>query len=240
MPPNANPYVDAPLSVVAGRCAEETAHFHRALPTDPSPCFELFRRALAAGDQQAWDAVFHQYEAQVRSWVENHLAAQRTGCESCDYVNDAFDRLRRAVSKAKFEHFSDLRAVLAYLKMCVHSAIMADVRRRSLLDRAVPLDDLVEGAGGDTPAPADAQTERVVLTEESRRAVREAVHARLQGDKERLVVHALYDLDLKPRAIYDLHPGVFADVHEIYRIRQVVLERLSRDPALKALAREGP
>lgn len=238
MSSTANAYREAPLRHVADRCAEETGRYFLALAIDSSPCFELFRRALGDGNQLAWEAVFQQYQALVGSWAGRQLATRRDHNEIQDYVNRAFERMWAAVSKAKFEQFSDLRAVLAYLKMCAHSAIVEDVRRANLLDHAVPLDDLADGAEGDSPAPADTQTERVVLTHEARSAVREAVNARLQDEKERLVVHCLFELDLKPKAIYAQHPDVFADVHEIYVIRQVVLERLRRDPVLKNLAGE--
>ena len=237
MSSTANVYRKASLRHVADRCAEETGRYFLALAIDSSPCFELFRRALGDGNQLAWEAVFQQYHALVGSWVVRQLAT-RDHNEIQDYVNRAFERMWAAVPKAKFERFNDLRAVLAYLKMCAHSAIVEDARRTNLLDRAVALDDLSDGVEGDSPAPADTQTERVVLTHEARSAVREAVNARLQDEKERLVVHGLFELDLKPKAIYAQYPDVFADVREIYLIRQVVLERLSRDPVLKSLAGE--
>jgi DNA-directed RNA polymerase specialized sigma24 family protein len=239
MSSTANAYREALLRHVADRCAEETGRYFLAQPSDPSPCFELFRRALGDGSQLAWEAVFQQYHALVRSWVARRLET-RDHDEIQDYVNRAFERMWAAVPKAKFERFNDLRAVLAYLKMCAHSAIVEDARRANLLDRAVTLDDLSGGAEGDSPAPADTQTERVVLSHEARSSVREAVNARLQDEKERLVVHCLFELDLKPKAIYAQFPDVFHDVREIYLVRQVVLERLSRDPVLKSLAGEIP
>jgi DNA-directed RNA polymerase specialized sigma24 family protein len=248
MSTTANAFRAAPLRHVADRCAEETTRFFHAQAVDASPCFELFRRAFAEKkqdgldeeNQPAWEAIIRVYGGLVAGWVTKHPETLRSNNEIQDYVNLAFARFWDAVRKAKFERFPDLRALLAYLKMCVHSAIVEDVRRASLLDRAVALDDLVDGVEGDVPASADSLTERLVLTREARSTFHEAVDARLQSEKERLVVYNLFELDLKPKAIYDLHPKVFADVHEIYRIRQVVLERLSRDPTLKRLAGEEP
>ncbi len=228
----------APLPRVAERCAEETGRYFHTQASDSSPCFELFRRALGEGNQLAWEAVFRQYHSLVAAWVSRHPAILRSHRETEDYVNNAFERMWSALSHAKFNRFDSLSAVLAYLKMCAHSAIVEDARKASLLDRAVTLDDAPHGLESDLPAPAEFATERVVLTHEARHAVRDAVNARLQDEKERLVVYCLFELDLKPKAIYAQHPDMFADVREIYLIRQVVLERLSRDPALKNLAAE--
>ena len=93
------------------------------------------------------------YGGLVGSWVGRHPETLRSHNEIQDYVNLAFARFWDAVRKAKFERFRDLRALLAYLKMCVHSAIVEDVRRANLLDRAVALDDLADGVEGDCPPP---------------------------------------------------------------------------------------
>jgi hypothetical protein len=234
----ANVYRSAPLPRVAEGCVEETGRYFLAQASDPGPCFELFRRAFVDDNQHAWEVIVRIYGGLVAGWVSKHPESLRYSAETQDYVNRSFARFWVAVHKAKFERFRDLRAVLAYLKMCVHSAVVEDARRVSLLNCAVTLDEAPPGLESDMPAPAEAATERVVLTHEARNAVRDVVNARLQSDKERLVVHCLFELDLKPKAIYALHPEVFADVREIYVIRQVVLERLSRDPVLKSLASE--
>lgn len=226
------------LDDVIERCADQTRRYFSRLAFDPQHCFELFRRALGEGNERAWDAVFRQYRDLVAGWVRNHPEVLRNNNEIQDYVNRSFERMWAAVSRTKFERFSSLSAVLAYLKMCVHSAIVEDARKASLLDRAVALDDAPPGIEAETSAPAETAPERIVLTREARGAVRDAVNARLQNKKERLVVHCLFELDLKPKAICARHPGVFADVDEIYLIRQRVLERLSRDQVLKHLAGE--
>jgi DNA-directed RNA polymerase specialized sigma24 family protein len=228
----------APLPRVAERCAEETGHYFSAQTSDTSPCFELFRRALAEGNQLAWEAVFRQYHRLVAAWVGRHPERLRGRGEIDDYVNNAFERMWSALSPAKFARFGSLGAVLAYLKMCAHSAVMEDARRASLLGGALALDDTPSGLESTLPAPAAAAPERVALALEVRHAVREAVNARLLDEKERLVVHCLFELDLKPKAICARHPDVFDGVREVYLIRQVVLERLSRDSALKRLAAE--
>jgi len=51
-----------------------------------------------------------------------------------------------------------------------------------------------------------------------------------------LIYLGSFEWDLKPREIFDLHPGRFQDVQEVYRLKRNLLERLSRDPQVAALA----
>lgn len=226
----------------ARRCAEETQRFFHPKPSDPpfDPhfCFELFRLALGEGDQIAWDLLFQQYRPLVVGWVSRHPDIQRSGGEIQDYVNRAFERMWAALSPAKFERFRGLSALLAYLKMCAHSAIMEDLRRRGPADRIVALDDEPTSLKVARAVGIDSPTERTLLAREARDRLWHAVNERLQDSREQLVVYCLFELGLKPKAILARHPEVFRDVREIYLTRQVVLERLSRDRVLQQLAAE--
>jgi hypothetical protein len=55
------------------------------------------------------------------------------------------------------------------------------------------------------------------------------VNERLNDEKERLVLHGLFVLALKPRELCDHYQNMFADVEEVYRIKQNILARLRRD-----------
>ncbi len=117
--------------------------------------------------------------------------------------------------------------MLAYLKMCAHSAILDEARRAG--PPAVELPSVLEGTEGES----EDLSETGVMEQERSQQLWELVSTRLRNEKERVVVHGLFVLDLKPRAIYAQHPDIFHDMKEIYRTRQVVLERLGRDPGLK-------
>jgi DNA-directed RNA polymerase specialized sigma24 family protein len=228
-----------PLPHIEERCAEETGRYLRALAHDTRPCFEIFRRAFMEGNQLAWASILRIYGALVSAWVMRHPATLRVQGADEDYVNLAFERMWSAITPAKFARFDSLAGVLAYLKLCVHSAVVEEARREGGMSRARSLDDTLPGADAGLPADPGPGVERVVLAEETRHAVRSAVANRMNNDKERLVVRGLFELDLKPGAIHALHPGVFASVEEIYLIRQVVLDRLGRDPVLRRVAAEA-
>jgi hypothetical protein len=85
-------------------------------------------------------------------------------------------------------------------------------------------------AGGDSP-------ERAAIAGDFRKRLWGAVDARILDERERKVVYCLFELDLKPKAIAERYPEDFCDVHEVYRVRQIVLERLGRDPNIRKLFR---
>jgi len=45
---------DMPLHDLASRCREETSRFLRGEPRDDGFCFEIFERAVAFRDDDAW------------------------------------------------------------------------------------------------------------------------------------------------------------------------------------------
>jgi DNA-directed RNA polymerase specialized sigma24 family protein len=225
-------------------CAEETDRFFsqrqagaRDGPNehDPRFCFEIFRRALGQGDQPAWEAIYQQYRHLVKSWIAVHSEFIRSGGDIDETVGRTFERLWAAVPPSRFDRFHDLRSILAYLKMCAHSAVIEDARKDAAFSRMVALDALPEEAFQAPDAATDSPVDRVAFAHDLREKLWNAVDARLD-DRERLVVRCLYELDLRPKSIFERHPDAFRDVREIYTIRQVVLERLARDPNLRTLA----
>jgi DNA-directed RNA polymerase specialized sigma24 family protein len=226
------------LDPLARCCEEETERFFRDHDYDPGYCFELFRRALEGRDERAWEEVYRQFSPLAAGWAADHPEIVRGGGGIQEFINRAFERMWAAIPPPKFQRFRELRSVLAYLKMCVHSAIVEEARKTAALRRMVDLDELPPEAGPTQRGEVDSPVDRMAFAAELRETVWHAVNSRLQDDRERLVVHCLFELDLRPKGIFDRYPHAFRDVREIYTVRQVVLERLARDPALRALVRE--
>ncbi|RME44390.1 MAG: sigma-70 family RNA polymerase sigma factor [Chloroflexi bacterium] len=221
------------LAGIAHRCAQETDLFFRRQSYDPRYCFELFRRAFLHRNQRAWELVYAQYRPLVAGWVERHAAFPATGEETQYFVNRAFEKMWSAVSPDGFDRFPDLRSLLSYLQMCVHSAIVDEVRSAERL--AVDVDVDVSAATNRAGSPS---VEDQALTQAQREELWQFVNERLNDEKERLVVYGSFALALKPRQLYAELGHAFSDVSEIYRIKQNVLARLRRDPELKKLLGE--
>jgi hypothetical protein len=210
-------------------CAAQTARFFRQQHHDDRYGFELFRRALVAGDERAWEIIYTEYYPLVAKWVRTHPQFEAAGEEVQYFVNGAFMGLSKACPPEKFDRFSELAGLLSFLKSCVHTAIFNYCRKPRPLTTAPP--DESEPEAGPSPSEwVDDQLEREALWG--------WVNARLRNEKERCVVEYYFGLDFKPREIYVRFPDLFRDVQEIHQVKQNLLERLRRDPEFSNLPGE--
>jgi DNA-directed RNA polymerase specialized sigma24 family protein len=218
------------LTGIAHRCAQETQRFFQRHAHDPRYCYELFRRAIVDRNERAWQLVYRQYRSLVEGWVVHHSAFPATGEEVQYFVNRALERMWAALTPDKFGRFPDLKALLRYLQMCVHSAILDEVRTAEsrTVNAQVDLQSARTRASGST-------TEDQAVARVHRDTVWQAVNARLQDEKERTVVHGSFVLGLKPRELCAQYGDVFRDVREVYRTKENVLARLRRDPEIQRL-----
>jgi DNA-directed RNA polymerase specialized sigma24 family protein len=218
------------LAGIAHRCARETERYLARQAYDPRYCFELFRRAFLHRDQRAWEHLYNQYHPLVAGWVRRHPAFSSTDEEVDYFVNRALEKMWVALTPEKFGRFADLKSLLRYLQMCVHSEIIDVVRanERAVLDiqeeRLAALDE------GRTPA-----VERAAMDQIQRQELWREIDARMRNDKERKVVYGYYVLALKPRELYAQYQDMFGDVTEVYRVKENVLARLRRDAELEKL-----
>ncbi len=215
------------LAGIAHRCRHETELFLQRQGHDPRYCFELFRRAIIDRSQRAWECIYGVYRPLVAGWVERHSALAASGEEAQYFVNRAFEKMWVALTPAKFQRFPDLKSLLRYLQMCVHSAILDQVRsaERSRLEARA------EDVAGQS-APQLAVEDQALARLQGEELWNE-ISARLRDERERRVVYCSFVLALKPREICAQFPGAFDDVREVYRIKENVLARLRRDAELR-------
>jgi len=213
------------LSGLAHRCSEETDRFFRREPYDPRYCYELLRRAILQRDPRAWELVYAQYKSLVTGWAARH-PAYREGEEEIQYfVNRAFEKLWNSIPPEKFYRFPDLKALLRYLQMCTHSAVVDHSRlaqRAARLAAEEPLDS-------EAAAVSEIASNSDDLDAVQRLEWWQKLMAHLHDEREQLVVHGTYVLDLKPRELCRRYRSVFSSVREVYRVKQNVLARLRRD-----------
>jgi hypothetical protein len=212
------------LDDLTQRCASETEKFNRREPSDARFCFELLRRALAGELSDAFTRVYQIYERQVLIWVHSHSGFVRSG-ESADYfVSTAWSAFYFALRGPKFDSFPSLPQVLAYLKLCVHTAIAQYLRDQE----PVPTTP-IELAPHVAHLP-DLGT-RIVATELWRQ-----IEQLLTDPRDRLLARCAFVEDLKPRQIVKAYPAHWQDEREVsidlYRIRRL----LRNDPELRRLA----
>jgi DNA-directed RNA polymerase specialized sigma24 family protein len=207
---------------LARRCAQEQDRFRHGKKRDPWPCYELFRRALVQRDQDAWEAIYQQFELLVQGWL---------GHSDDGLVNASFERLWKAIDPTKFEQFPTLGNILAYLKRCSHS-VAIEARRKVSQQRAheVTLEALQRG-----PAAAYKDEAEAILEGIRTSQVFELASKRLTGEDERHVFRASFEWGMKPGEIHARWPHRFESTRQVYRIKENILRRLRRDLDLRAL-----
>lgn len=216
------------LSTIVRRCSQETERFFQRVSYDPRYCFELFRRAIEDRSQRAWDYAYRQYRSIVAGWVKRHESFQGSGEEVQYFINRAFEKMWSAMSPEKFGQFPTLKAVLRYLQMCVHSVIIDEVRSSE-----PPTNDIDDDRLGHYDGAGTAAAEDDALDTLYREKIWQEVEARLNDEKERVVVYGSYVLALKPSRLYEQFPDTFDDVNDVYRVKENVLARFRRDAGLQ-------
>lgn len=211
------------LDDVVAACQEETRRFRRGERVEGGACFELFRRAICGRESAAWEAIMAQYRGIVLAWVRQ-CSGPASAREVDDFwVNRAFEKLWSAVGPERFDLFAGLPALLKYLKLCVNSVLLDDVRARAAA-QLVPLVGHEREVEREAP-DAEVLAVRHLVGDE----LWAAIDALLDDDTDRLVVRCSFVLDLKPGEIYELHRDRFAAVADVYRIKRNVLDRLRRN-----------
>ena len=214
-----------PVAELAQRCAEEMARYRHRQGYDPHPCYELFRCALVGQDEEAWVALYNQYHRLVRRWVANAPG------DPDGLVNQAFERLWRAIPPDRFAEFPILAKILEYLKRCAQ-AVAVDAKRREERTQVeeTALARLLEMAAEGRQSPSEQVLEQIVGEQ-----LTEYAMGCLHGPQERLVFCASFEWDMRPGMIAKRWPDVIASAGEVSRIKERILRRLRRDEGLRAL-----
>jgi hypothetical protein len=219
-----------PTAALAEACREETEKVRRGEPSRDEFCFELIGRALRERDHAAWEAIRGHYRRMVLAWVRQHPMANAVQEEDDYWVTRAFERFWAAIGPERFDSFPSLAALLQYLKMCVHSVLLDEVRARG----AAPtesLDELGEGVG------EGPDIEELAVGQLAGLDLWNAIVAELTDEAERLVVYLSFVRDIKPAEIQRRHPDRYPAVGEVYRIMRNALDRLRRSARIRDFSR---
>lgn len=226
------PVDQLPLARLEAACAVETARYLRGRSADATFGYELFRRALDLRLEPAWAAVWRVYGELIIGWARAHPAAANAVDDAEFFANRALERLwlNVACKPGKFTRFPNLAAVLRFLKMCVHSAVVDDGPNRPPADVThVPLVDVAHTSVVATPLD---------LSPLNKGAFWQAVDELLTSDEERIVMFGHFYYGYKNRELYARYPDRFRDVKQLANLRLTVLRRLARRPAFAEMLRD--
>jgi hypothetical protein len=212
---------DRSIPVLAARCLKELDNYCCGEPFTDMYGVELLRRATMQDNQEAWASVQNCFGGMVRGWLRCHPnteAACRLESEE-HYVAQAFERFWQATATHQRIEFNRLSAALQYLRASLHGAIL-DTLRANTQSIKVSL-----------PKPEETGEPEVVDSIDSSE-VWEILKTILSNPRELRLAYLLFHCGLGPREIERYCPQEFNDVHEIYRLRRNIMERLFSNPDL--------
>jgi DNA-directed RNA polymerase specialized sigma24 family protein len=190
--------------------------------------YELFRRAIVEGDDDAWAAIHARYRALLITWAQQCSAMPQIG-EYCDDIADqALARAWSALSPARFNHFPNLAGLLAYLRTCVAAVVIDCARAQAAHTRAL---QQLEVRAFVTP-------EQVFLRELEREELWRLVSGLAETQQERIVLIESFMYDLPPRTILTRHPELFMDVSSVYYAKRNLRARLQRNCELQQMRQD--
>lgn len=216
------------LSGISHRCAQESDRFFNRQEHDPRFCYELFRRAILHRNEQAWDIVFTQYQRLVSYWVERNAAFHPSGEDAVYFVNRAFEKMWLGITPEKFDAFTDLKSILRYLQMCVHSVLVDFVRQKEYKLVQESMEDLII-----QPSTGETAVEDHIADRIDNEALWVWLKQQFNNEKEEQVVYGMFVLGLKPSGVLSQYPGLFKDVKEVYRVKENLVARLQRNEEFK-------
>lgn len=216
------------LTTLAKRCMLENERFNRGEQSETHFAYELFRRAIAERNQEAWEHIFACYAPLVERWVRRSSVLRSTG-ESMDYfIGAAFMRFSTTITPNRFESFSTLAGLLSYLQRCTFGAIIDSIRTRSRAE--VLIGDAILSSPSLQHVPHEEALARVSGAE-----FWELIDTLLHSANERLVIYYSFVQGMKPSEILAKRPDMFVSVNQVYTTKRNVLERLGRNQELREL-----
>lgn len=217
-----------PLAGLVSACHVEKQAFLAGEPAGGAYGYELFRRAICLGDEAARAAVMAEYRELALVWIRQQRTLAAFQEDEAFWLDRAFQRLWFALRPEQFHRFQNLKALLSYLKLCVYSAIVDEVRARGGLpgepsgSPPTPFNSSAAGATVDTRTPR----------EPSQREYWDAVRGQLRDETERRLVELAFGLGLKSSEIHERHPDRYTTKEAVCRLKLDILDRLRRHPEL--------
>lgn len=216
------------LKILAARCAQQTERFFRKQPAQDHFCFELLRRACVLQNQEAWLYILIQYRPLVASWVQKHPSFPACNEDIDFFVNGTFARVARWCTPERFVRFAGLPQWLLGLKACLNSEIIDHQRHQATDARQAEWNE-------ETVSLTTAALHVTVIDDLWRAEAWQLIKERLQTEQEFVLVEYDFFHGHKSREICALRPDLFPSIHDVYRVKDNLLRRLRRDPALQYL-----
>jgi hypothetical protein len=167
------------------------------------------------GDQEVRACVQHCFSGIVLDWILCHPHRAAACCLKSEeyYMAQAFERFWQAAASHQRVECTSLAGILHSLHVSLHGAIL-DTLRASARPCGMPFPEPGE--------PREPSGEDVTSSSE----VWEILYTMLTDRRELRLAYLLFHCGLKPTQIIRFYPSEWSDIHEIYRLRRTIMQRL--------------
>lgn len=190
--------------------------------------YDLFRRAIVMGDDDAWAAVHARYRPLLISWAVRYSARAPIAERYDDIADQALARAWIALTPDSFARFSSLARLLSYLRACVNTTVIDSLRGQISSECALR----------EFHADQRGTPEQVILGNLTRDALWRVAMAVATLPAERVVLVESLIHCFPPRTIRARHPQLFPNAEAVYTIKRNLFERLQRNQDVLQLGRE--
>lgn len=200
------------ISTLVELCQQEIYASRRGEPSTDGYGLELSRRAIIHGDVDARAGLQRCLSKIVLVWLRCHPSRETACCWEREehYVELAFERFWHIVIQRQVR-CETLAEVLVCLRASLNGAILETLRvsRQRAVYEHEPAEQDLQG----NPQGLEAWN---------------WVQATLSSERERRLAYLLYHCGLKPAEIVRDCPQEWSDVHEVARLRHIILASLSQ------------
>jgi hypothetical protein len=202
------------LLVLVAHCTRELESYRRGEPIIEEYGVELIRRAIGR-DQEARACVQRCFSGIVLDWIHHHpsrAAACRLKSKE-HYMAQAFEHFWQATTSYQQVECTTLAGVLHSLRVCLQGAMLDALRVAEQL--------------GETSFPETGEAREPSMDDvTSSSKAWEMLESMLGDRREHRLAYLLFHCGLKPQEIVRFYPQEWSDVHEISRLRHIIIQRL--------------
>lgn len=196
--------------------------------------FRTLCQALQDPESDAWSKAWTCCARRIAQWVRHHSAVGETHEEVGYFVTLTFERLWSAALARRLERIAPGQLV-NYVKRCVHSVIVDELRARSRAARALRA---VDEAWHLRP-PLNPGIDESLIRRARRDELWAAVAEQVRSAQERVLVADGLMGGLPPRVIAQMHPRLFRSPADVCRRARNLRSRLRRDRTIQSWRAEG-
>ena len=189
---------------------------------DEQEGYELFRRAIEERDADAWSAIYTRYRPLLIAWVCRSDAYAHSSEPADDIADQAFTRAWAALTPERFAEFPSLARLLGYLRTCVATTVIDDVRAQTTRARIAR----------ELYANAVATPEQIILADLDRDTLWGTVMGLATTRAEHVALVESFEYGFPPRTIHERHPQLFPAVTDVYTVKRNLFARLQRNREL--------